>query len=154
MSAFVVEYKTINQIVSELRAQVRRGGHWEQTYLLDPVLKAAEIEANGLGPDTWQALGMALLAANVDAVQQRYPDDSPNNLPGRVDETPLGYRFRIEDTSAVAAFKSLRCLHYQMAEGDVPARPLYKALETLSGQWAIQIVYELPEYDAIPWVGN
>lgn len=152
MSAFVVEHKTINRIVSELRTQARRGGHWERTYLVGPVLKAAELDNladhNENGAETWQALGMALLVANVDAVMQRYEGSAPDNLPGRMDETLLSYRFRIEDASLLTAYKSLRCLHYQMAEGDVPERPLYKALETLSGQWAHKIVQDLPEYDA------
>ncbi|KKL98749.1 hypothetical protein LCGC14_1821260 [marine sediment metagenome] len=147
MSAFVVEYKTINRIVSKLRAQVERGGEWEKRFLLAPLLEAAEVDANGVEP--LQDLGMALLAANVDAVEQRYPGSK--ELPGRIDETLLGYSYRQEDNiPLVWALKSLRCLHYQMAEGDVPERPLYKALEALSGQWAMQIVRELPEYDAAP----
>ena len=149
MSAFVVEHKTINRIVSKLETQVKRGGQWEERYVLAPILQAAEIEADGLGPETWQSLGMALLAANVDAVEQRYPDSK--ELPGRIDETPLGYRFRHEDISIVQAIKSLGCLTYQMAEGDVPERPLYKALHHLEGQWAMQIVQSLPEYESAVW---
>ena len=157
MSAFVVEHKTINRIVSKLRAQVRRGGHWEEKYVLRPLLEAAEISTSKradedgiVQQETWQALGVALLVANVDAVMQRYAGSAPDDLPGQMDETLLGYQFRIEDTSAVAALKCLDSLHYQMAEGDVPDRPIYKALEALRGQWALQIVRELPEYDAAP----
>lgn len=147
MSAFVVEYKTINRVVSKLRAQVERGGHWEKTYLLAPVLEAAEVDSYGVEP--LQDLGMALLAANVEAVEQRYPGSK--ELPGRIDEKPLDYRFQHEDNiPLVWALKSLSCLLYQMAEGDVPDRPLYKALEHLRGLWAIQVVRELPEYDAAP----
>ena len=146
MSAYVVDYKTINRIVSKLKGQVERGGMWETSYVLGPVLTAAEIAWEG--QQTYQTLGMALLAANVDAVQQRYPDDTPETLPGPIDETPLGYRFKYDQTSKVQAVKSLGCLLYQMAEGDVTERPLYKALQHLEGQWAIQIVHDLPEYES------
>ncbi len=146
MSAFVVDYKTINRILSKLKGQVERGGMWESSYILGPVLTAAEIAWEG--QETWQTLGMALLAANVDAVQQRYPDDTPENLPGPIDETLLGYRFDYDQTSKVQAVKSLGCLLYQMAEGAQRHRPLYKALQHLEGQWAIQIVHDLPEYES------
>ena len=146
MSAFVVEHKAINRIVSKLKMQVQRGGLWEEQYVLAPILQAAEVARDG--EDTWQNLGMALLAANVDAVQQRYPDDLPDNLPGTIGETLLNYRYRYEMTSRVQALKSLSCLHYQMAEGDVPERAIYKVLQDLKGQWAMQIVQDLPEYES------
>ena len=142
MSAFVVEHKTINRIVSKLG----RGDEWEIKHLLAPVLKAAEVDSQSVEP--LQELGIALLVANVDAVQQRYPDDLLDNLPGTIGETLLNYRYRYEMTSRIQALKSLSCLHYQMAEGDVPERAIYKALQDLQGQWAIQIVQELPEYES------
>jgi hypothetical protein len=81
---------------------------------------------------------------NVDALGQRYGDR-------REDFAPFVYQEPRIIMTDVALHKGLRCWLYQCAEGDVPERDLYKELERLSDDLALDIVHSLPEYDTAAW---
>lgn len=100
---------------------------------------------------SYPELEQALRDLNVRAVLTRYPDCSleAGNLPGPSPLLP--YAFTPLLVGAVPALKSLNCLLYQCSEGDVPETPLYRALDTLSDQWAQEIVSRLPEYAEARW---
>lgn len=133
MSAFVVQDHTINRVLAyfvhrpEYRGRVRA--------------LAAEC-----GDGTPAALGAAMFALNVTAVNVRYG-------PGEAESfRPLDYAYRAEAPGgAVATYKSLRCWLYQCAEGLVPETPLYREMESLGHRLAGEIVARLPEYDSAPW---
>jgi hypothetical protein len=162
VSAFVVDHKTINRIISKIDSEARKEGQWWIDYRAKPLFEAAGVRllSNGRGIDKGclEILGLAMLRQNYDAVGQRYPDTLDgeglpieDKMPGKIGETSKDYGFLFDQTPKVWALKSLRCLLYQMSEGDVPERPFYKALELLSFEWALEIVSGSPEYDAAPW---
>jgi hypothetical protein len=109
------------------------------------------------------AIGRKLLAMNVDAVTQRYPDgqNNPENLPGPHDahllpttyQAPtrnLGQRLLCR-ADMVDSYKALRCLIYQCSEGNVPETALYLELERAAGELSSDIVRSLPEYEDTSW---
>ena len=131
LSAFVVQDHTINRVLSTLNAHDRR---------------AAETLAFAHDCATLDELGAAMFALNVRAVDARYGEGQAGEF------RDLGYQFRLEmPVAMVAALKALNCWLYQCAEGDVPATPLYKAMDELSNRWAHEIVSRLPEYDRARW---
>jgi len=99
------------------------------------------------------ALGRKMLRLNIDACNQRYPE---NHYLNEADEKARikNFKFNIIEelsVSKVRALKSLHCFLYQCSEGNVPSRKLYKTLEKLSQEWADKIVSDLPEYEKAEW---
>ncbi len=129
MSAFIVEPKTINKIISALDFR-----DFEYT--------KRELKELGLGDDP-QKLGRAMLALNVDAVNQRYGDDT-NHL-------NVAYTFHPMGVSPIQAYKSLHCWLYQCHEGNVPQQCLFKVMEKFGESLGYHIISSLPEYDRADW---
>jgi hypothetical protein len=107
-------------------------------------------------------LGRALLATNVEAVTQRYPDcrAEPSNLPGTHDaaDLPTTYRFnkanvgrRLTTPQLVDCFKATESLRYQCSEGNIPDTAMYAALTAAVGELARAIVHQLPDYRTANW---
>lgn len=129
MSAFIVEDRTINVIVSAL---------------FSPVVPDSESKRRLLAQhEDPELLAQTLFAMNVEAVNARDGVDA-NSMPLRIRRT-------WEQPSRIQALKSLHCWLYQCAEGKVPNYPLYKQLRTISREMAVTIVCELPEYDKARW---
>jgi hypothetical protein len=108
---------------------------------------------------SFDKIGQALFALNIEAVNQRYPDTRANafRLPGgdiaKADEYRFNDNFSPLHTLAdkVACLKALSCLLYQCSEGNVPETETYKELRKMQADMALAIVSRLPEYDAAPW---
>src|SRR5437879_6122546 len=134
MSAYIVEHKTINTIVSWLADELRRN-----PFLREKANKfKVDVESAG-----WEKqLAQAMYALNVSAVNQRYNE---KNTPHGFVYQPVFYRSRI------AAFKSLQCWKYQCTEGTIPETNLYQYVEELEKQIAINMVIALPQYDEAAW---
>lgn len=132
MSAYIVEDKTINKIITFLDGdqEMRSYLHHELNLDLDTKDKAFEF-------------GKKLLALNIQAVNERY-NESKSVIPN-------GYQFNYEITDRIGAYKSLRCLIYQCSEGDVPKTALYKTLKEISDYMANSIVSSLKIYEDRPW---
>lgn len=149
MSAFVVDPKTVNRIVSYMAhmSQSKRGPYWT----IDREIRATEFSLDGR--DNMEALGQAIYNLNIHAVAQRYPGDTLATMPGTHDESGLvAYRFqRLDGITSVGAYKAFQCLLYQMSEGNVPDHILYKALQAIKHAIAEHIVQQLPEYDKAVW---
>ena len=129
MSAYIVEQQTINRAITFLSAM-------EFSHIKE---KLAEI---GLD-DSQQALGRAMMDINVDAVNQRYGDNTnPLVIP---------YRFYPQLVGLVQAYKSLSCWLYQCSEGDVPEKKLYQTMQEYKSALAEQIIFTFPEYDDAEW---
>ena len=129
MSAFIVEQNTINRIVTVL-------GLAKYRYI--------EIQLTELGlAGNPGILGRAMLEMNVDAVNQRYGDNTnPLVLP---------YRYYPQPVSRIQGFKSLKCWLYQCTEGNVPQQKLFQVMETFCHFLAYEIIYSLPAYDNAEW---
>jgi hypothetical protein len=138
VSAFVVQDQTINRVLAYLAAT----DHSRARRLVDEYAPEADKSLPGLGA--------AVRALNVRAVRQRYPDCPPDELPGPSPLLP--YVYQPEHLVGLhQAAKSLRCLLYQLSEGDVPETPLYRALEGLSVAWLLDIADQVPAYDRAAW---
>jgi hypothetical protein len=143
MSAFMVNDKTINEILAWLRHLARSSdGRWT----------VSALEENGFGYDLksdegLSALGEAMFDLNARGVNSRYGDNQAQEF------RPLDYQYMgMMPTNEFQAYKSLGCLLYQCMEGDIPeASNLYKALREIENRIAHDIVRKNPKYDAARW---
>ena len=126
MSAYIVEKQTIDRIV---------------TYLQTPDVRQHIDYHHPSLAGTAREQGQRLWGMNVQAVDARYEERNAVTL----------YRHSTALCSPVQTLKSIRCLLYQCSEGDVPETELWRALDTLSVDLAIEIVAGLPEWDAAQW---
>lgn len=131
MSAFVVEDKTINNVVGFLNDSRNRD-------LRKIVLEAAQLTD---ADERWhEKLGASMAIMNQDAVNQRY---------GENDEAHYEFHFELADD--IQVYKSLQCWLYQCCEGDVPERPLYRAFGELERRIGNRIIQRLPRYESAVW---
>src|SRR5437868_45627 len=123
MSAFMVEDKTINRVVTFVQGKLMRD--W-------PVL-AEKFQTMGFGIHDGgfcRKLGRAMFLLNIRGVNARYGE-------GRAKEfRELDYQFYPELSDCVQTFKSLQCWLYQCMEGDVPNDPVYKLMEEVEATMA------------------
>lgn len=124
MSAYVVEAKTINRVVS---------GMLETYHYTDTHWTVRKLEELGFSRtrEGQQKLAEALLEMNREAVSQRYNEEKETG--------PIAYR--LELASPAQYYKSAQCLMYQCMEGTVPQQPLYKIL----ADYHNAIAYKLAE---------
>ena len=127
MSAFIVSTKTMNLVVNAICTQRAR------VFASLPVATHADRTA----------LGEALFKMNADAVDARYGD---HNVPPPYVFEPIGATL-----NKYQALSCVRCLIYQCSEGRVPETKLYKRLDKISGELALEIVSELPAYRQAEW---
>lgn len=137
MSAFVVEDKTINKVVTKLAYD--RNGDWLKRKLNE---SGYDLETH----EGKQKLGRAMFSLNIRAVNMRYDDKPADQF------RPLNYRFKLEgNETKVACLKALHCWHYQCTEGDCDQSPLYNLMKEVAHSWADDIVSKLPEYENVLW---
>jgi hypothetical protein len=130
MSAFIVEKKTIDRIVS----YIHENGtiHHTQSYY-PAIYDVYKGDPNKLGQVLW--------VMNIGAVNQRYKEKNPISL----------YYYEYYPTNIIQTYKSLQCYLYQCAEGNVLKTSLYKDLDKLSCDIADKIISDLPEYKNAEW---
>jgi len=150
MSAFVVEPKTINRVITWLESQCEKR-QWIGTRAEEELGK---IEFS-LDREYIADLGQAMYNLNINAVSQRYPgDETIDTLPGSVtkDGKLMPYKYRADVVyTDLQAMKSLSCWLYQCSEGNVGETGLYKAFERISNLMAHHIITRLPQYDKAEW---
>lgn len=127
MSSYVVEYKTIDRIITGLAI-----------YYTNFILEDWGFEDNN-------DLGRFLLGMNIDAVDLRYNETNDRKC---VDDYVYIYQ---PSLSRVQFVKSLACFLYQCFEGNVPSRDLYIELERIKNVVAYDIVVNMPMYDEAEW---
>lgn len=139
MSAFIVENRTINKVVTRLQRDLNDGyGYYREQF-----------KVLGFDHDSrefCEKLGQALFDLNVQAVNQRYGEGSADGF------RPLYYTFKGEYShTLVSVFKSLRCWIYQCSEGNTPEQPLFKLMKEYSNALAENIISRLEEYNECEW---
>ena len=127
MSAYVVEDRTIDRIISGLAS----------FGFMDEVLYECET-------DSADELGASLLEMNCDAFDERYDDKADR-------EFLRSYKYKPVPVSKMQLLKSLACYLYQCAEGHVPERSLYQTLYRIKGELAYDIISDSREYDVCEW---
>ena len=147
MSSYVVEDKTINRILAAI--DYAQYGH--DDYAPWPTALVG-VERRGfcitgeidrltkLGP-----IGIALREMNEAAVYARY-----EGRHGDMAGDPYEYE-TIPAPTIHQLYKSLQCLLYQCAEGDMPETDLYKALRSWADHIANHITYRLDAVEAAEW---
>jgi hypothetical protein len=128
MSAYIVEDRTINQIITHLLH--RRDCEWLRQQFADAIKPAA----SG-GPE----LGRALFKMNIAAVEVRYGKGEAKKF------RPLDYKFRPEAADELRAYHAIRELLYQCDEGDIAKDRLYGLLDDLKAVVADSIIERVTE---------
>jgi hypothetical protein len=138
MSAFLVEKKTIDRILSLVASECRRSKWF--TKELTEKLNADVSEAH------WRdRLGQKMWDLNQLSLGYRY-GDKKEDLRYFFDDVS-GY------TNQFQMFKSLKCWLYQCAEGESPEKSvLYRVFShEISLYLAMRIVQSTPEYEQAEW---
>lgn len=135
MSAFVVSELTIRRVVALLVNGEAR--------LLPSV--------GGILTDDYEnadRIGNTLWALNVQAVNGRYPNDAPEQVP-----TYVHRHLRVSSGAArIDAYKALLCLIYQCCEDVTKDAPLLAELKDAAARLAHQIISDTPEFaDSKAW---
>lgn len=148
MSAYVVDPKVINLIVSAPQCAIRQEGKYPSKYPDLRYLNAKNLREMAEEP---AELGRAMYSMNVNAVEQRYPD---SELPGTYTDgqhlDAYKYQF-VLDTNRMQVYKYLQSYLYQCTEGDVGELPLYKALVEFRAQLAQHMIEHSDEYEKAAW---
>lgn len=141
MSAFIVEDKTINEVIAYL-------AHGRNITSEMHVLVSSEAGCDLKTPEGCAALGQAMFELNCAGVDARY--DAGESKTFRDD---MDYKFRATmPPSIIQAYKSLGCWHYQCSEGDIPTSSLlYATMQRVSDILAHEIVRNLPAYEKARW---
>jgi hypothetical protein len=167
MSAFIVQDSVIDRIVTfvSLASDSREGVAIHVRHAIEKHLCPTYIDLRD--QDTQNALGLAMHALNVAAVNHRYahnPDGQGDQraewnhidtLPAR---DPSGSRLRWYSeqlTICACIAKDLRCFLYQCSEGEqFMQSALFVALTAIFDAINQAVVEHLPTYDVAPWGGD
>lgn len=140
MSSFLVSHSTVDVILScfwGLHSDLFR----RPFEGIEPVM----------GRDAWtlkDEIGRALLGMNVDALAALYTSHRHDEER----ESASTYTYQApRPLHRLAVVKAVDCLLYQAAEGDVPGRPLYRAVEELRQALVNDWLTTRPEWEAAAW---
>ena len=139
MSAFMVEDKTINRVVTWLTREVST-----RYSPLDRVARTYDVD---LSSDKWdEKLANAMFLLNCDGVNAHYGEGEAEKF------RLLNFTYQPEpNCSLVQVLKSLQCWMYQCCEGAVPQTQLYRFFKEIENHVALQIVMDLPAYQKASW---
>jgi len=137
MSAFLVEDKIINKIVTKLALD--RDGSWAQRMLGELGYDLETLKGR-------KKLGWDMFGLNIRAVNMRYPNGQAEDF------RTLDFKVCIDGNySKVNVLKSLQCWMYQCSEGDCEKSPLFNVMQKIAYNWACEIVRTMPEYEKAAW---
>ena len=132
MSAFMVEDKTINKIVSWL-AEDRD---------IKPWLNHVHPEVKLNGEESLAEFGQALFDMNAESINQKYGENQAQEF------RPMDYSWHFETPQPdIPIFAALECLLYQCCEGTVDESMLYKTMDSISNYLAKRIIHKLKAYE-------
>ena len=136
MSAYFVEYSTIDNIISGIKASRYDPPNWISKHYLPASFNSMR-----------SRIGKQLLLLNAKALKARYGDQI-----AKMRSDICKYKFTPRPHVSIFQFyKSLSCLHYQCCEGDIPETQLYKDMSKLLDQIAHHIVCEDSKYETATW---
>lgn len=138
MSSYLVEKETINKILNYK-------GEYNENIIFEVFNEHNKTK-----------LGKKLLKMNIEALKQRYPQDTDKTRPGtKGDESAKArvkeYKFQEQRVTSEQAYMSASCLSYQCSEGKVPNKRLYKQLEKLINRIANEIAHKQAEKLNCTW---
>ena len=137
MSSFIVQDKTINNIVGHLIAKQYKGNYDHAFRILKPLGIASMKEH----PQRKQ-LALEMHKLNVYAVNGRYKEINSWE----------DFEFAPEyDVTRYQALKSIQCWLYQCSEIDADERPVFKFIEEVKNSLMRDIIEDIPEYKNTSW---
>jgi hypothetical protein len=159
MSCFIVSNETISRVALATDA---KGKYNERL--------STAFEEIGYGFDV-ERLARDLFDLNVDAFCERYPAEEETTAttlaslgcrtlllaqrtryPEDIPEFEfIPFTGKLDRAALIQAHKSACCLSYQCSEGDVPERPLYKALKKFIRDLERDLVTNTPEWEEALW---
>lgn len=145
MSAYVVDDKTINRIVSWFNVVGMAGGVHKYYYCVKPLLDLGYKLDTELG---CKRLAEEMFTLNCDSVEQRYGEGEAKEF------RPLDfqYMFTGSGVNMYQLVASLRCFLYQCCEGNIPqSNLLYNVLEKISKDICYYIVTNSDRYQKMKW---
>jgi hypothetical protein len=146
MSAFIVENACLENIVGHL-ASLEQGSM--EVYTRRPV---EELGYDLTDPKHCLRLAKDMMQMNCEAVGARYGENAESvDYVKQVKFKPSKWGFPAKPSCPSQAYKSLCCFLYQCSEGNVPEKPLFKALQEVEHKIAADIVHSLPGWDALTW---
>jgi hypothetical protein len=140
MSAFICAEKTFSDIYSGMRLY-GNSPIWSDA----GIAHTFKLISEGRKPEE---LIDILYRLNTRAVNQRYGEEKPEELTAKELNNLCAFNPHV---SKAQFLKSLECLSYQMAEGDVPETKFYKQVDKLICAVALSIVHTSKEYEAAKW---
>jgi hypothetical protein len=153
MSCFIVSNETLGRVVQAAATKDNHnyeyfGKAFEKLrYDLTGEVRAADLER----------LARDLFDLNVDAFCERYPANSDDsNSRTRYPEDIPEFEYvqltgKLNRAALIQAHKSASCLSYQCSEGDIPERPLYKALKEFIRNLERHLVTSDPAWETALW---
>jgi GH43 family beta-xylosidase len=131
MSSFIVSQECMNRIINGL--------YW--THDFKDINIAWYMQYNLENSKDFELFGNRLFRLNANAVSQCY---------GSTVRAPK-YKWTDDTISIFQFLKSVQCLIYQCAEGDVIDTSLYRDLVLLEKKLMHHIIYHMPEYKEAEW---
>lgn len=143
MSAYMVDYETINRVITTIKKEKKRidGYYNEQFSFHYPAL--ADIMKH---PKPFNNLGKRLLELNLNSLYSRYTNPIES-----YDDYIAKYKFEEDKGSQIQEVKSINCFLSQCAYGTNPYSQLFKELELLMGNLAKRILEGMEEYQNTEW---
>jgi len=137
MSSFIVEEKTINRIVTFLDRQ-----NYRTDILVGRIKRIMEKYHIVLNSQRHlDVLANVFLLLNKKGTDYRYD----------VNNVVTIQKFESEKGSNIQVLKSIECLLYQAAEGDIPNTKPFKFLEEVAQALKDDIISNLAEYNKAEW---
>jgi|SRR4051794_9720082 hypothetical protein len=151
MSAFVMERTGYDTLANHMYC-VATSSSWSQEgakrailcFLFDDLRNGNHAQAEEVR-EAIESRMNELIAANYDAVNQRYDEDEA------AETFNFHPRLTCPAWSDIQVIKHLECLRYQLSEGDVPAMAIYGKLEKLISGLSEAAVRRLNAYDKASW---
>jgi hypothetical protein len=144
MSAFVVDDRTINRIVTwlELAAYSKGNPHWHDAETI-----RKRLGYNLATPGEAERLANDMFTLNCQAVNQRYSDK-----PARTDFHPRPFVYKATmPVRVIQALKHLSCWLYQCSEGDIPETEMFQAFDRIRYDVAYQLIARSEDYEKAQW---
>jgi len=139
MSAFLVQDKTINEVIGMLALS-------EDLFDTSFFIRKLKDAGYDLRDGGDERLGNAMFALNVRAVEARYRPGTATQF------RKLDYRYeRCYAIGKIQGLKNLDCWMYQCTEGTIPEDPLYKLMEQIADSIRRSLVSRMPEYEKATW---
>ena len=151
MSSFLVNDKTINRILTFLNNWnfyengKLKFNFWNKLGYTELSKKEKE-NLNKLSNEEEQTLvlskvGNVIKEINNEAVNQRYLERGKSSK----------FNYKFEECDIFQAYNHLRCLTYQMNEGNIPETETYKLLQEIENLMALQIANEHEKVKNAEW---